>query len=353
MLDSSLVLSVVIPCRNEESYIAACLDSIAVCDFPKENLKVFVCDGLSDDKTVEIVKEYAFKYEWIELLVNEKQTTPFALNLGIKSSKSEYVTILGAHAEVGRDYFTKCVSDFLKDEAIACTGGLLENVYDDEISEAIGYAQSHWFGVGNAHFRTGLKSGFVDTVAFGTYKRAVFEEIEYFDEELARNQDDEFNYRLIKSGYKIWLNTSAKTSYFVRGSINKLWKQYFQYGYWKVFVNKKHKAVTTVRQLVPAVFVLCVLGMFVFTKISPPLSMLCFLAVGCYFFISFILGILFLVRISGGSMKKARTNMLAPLLIMVSFFTLHFSYGLGYLKGIWNFLILRKTPSKNSHTLSR
>ena len=93
------------------------------------------------------------------------------------------------------------------------------------------------FGVGNAHFRTGGKSGHVDTVAFGAYRREVFERVGFFDEELARNQDDEFNYRVVQGGFKIFLDPAIQSDYFVRGSISKLYKQYDQYGYWKVFVN--------------------------------------------------------------------------------------------------------------------
>jgi GT2 family glycosyltransferase len=115
------------------------------------------------------------------------------------------------------------------------------------------------FGVGNAHFRTGGKSGCVDTVAFGAYRREVFERVGFFDEELARNQDDEFNYRVVQGGFKIFLDPAIQSDYFVRGSISKLYKQYDQYGYWKVFVNKKHGAVTTLRQLAPPLWVLFLL----------------------------------------------------------------------------------------------
>jgi len=344
---------VVIPCRNEEEFISKCLDSIVKCDFPKDELLVFVCDGMSDDNPVAIINDYATRYSWINLLCNEKRTTPFALNLGIKSSNSKYVTILGAHAEVGVDYFSKCVEDFSKNHHIGCTGGLLENVYDDEVSAAIGFAQSHPFGVGNAHFRTGTKAGYVDTVAFGTYRRQVFLEIGYFDEELVRNQDDEFNFRLLKSGFKIWLNTTAHAKYFVRGSINKLWRQYFQYGYWKVFVNRKHRTVTTLRQLIPSIFVLNTILFIVLSIAQSSLALICFYALGIYLLLSFLLGIIFTYKLSKGNFKEIKRNFFAPYLVMASFFTLHFSYGIGYLKGLWQFLILRKTPSKKSESLTR
>ena len=147
-------LTVVIPCRNEENYIAKCLDSLLACDYPKEKISVYVVDGQSDDRTQAIVREYDTKHSQIELLINKKKTTPFALNLGIEKSTSEFVAILGAHAEVSKNYFSQCVEDFQLDTKMGCTGGLLINEYEDDVSEVIGMAQSSSFGVGNAHFRT-------------------------------------------------------------------------------------------------------------------------------------------------------------------------------------------------------
>ena len=189
-------VAIVIPCRNEEKYIGKCIDSILKQDYPQEQLLVYVCDGKSNDGTVRIIDAYAAKYSNIRLLINEKQTTPFALNLGIKESDSDVVIILGAHAELYPDYVSNCIKAFSFDQNIGCTGGIIENVYENETAAVIGKAMSSGFGVGNAHFRTGNKDGLVDTVAFGAYKKEVFEKIGLFNEELIRNQDDEFNGRI-------------------------------------------------------------------------------------------------------------------------------------------------------------
>tara|TARA_B110000977_G_C11010491_1_gene467485 strand:- start:195 stop:1289 length:1095 start_codon:yes stop_codon:yes gene_type:complete len=359
------ILTVVIPCRNEENYIAKCLESLVACSFDKNTLEVFVCDGVSDDNTQEIVKSYERKYDFIHLLINDRRTTPFALNLGIERSTSDFVAILGAHAEVSSDYFSQCVADFQLDEKIGCTGGLLINEYEDELSEAIGIAQSSSFGVGNAHFRTGAKSGCVDTVAFGTYRKSMLDEIGYFDEELVRNQDDELNYRVIKNGWKIYLNTGVTALYYVRGSFSKLYKQYWQYGYWKVFVNKKHAAVTSVRQLVPALFVLGVV-LFICTEVLASLasvsvigsvasffSLALFFSIGFYLILSFIIGINLWTNKCDFEIKKRRESLSTPFFVMFSFFILHFSYGLGYWKGILDFLIKGKGPTKKSENLTR
>lgn len=334
-------ISIVIPCRNEEAYISKCLDSILRCQYDKLNIQVLVCDGMSDDKTAEIIKSYSNEFPFIHYLENKQKTTPHALNLGLRYLPFDIGIILGAHAEIYTDYITNCLRAFEAQPEAACVGGIIENVNENEASEAIGLAMSSVFGVGNAHFRTGTKSGFVDTVAFGAYKKEVFEVCGYFDEDLVRNQDDEFNYRLLKHGFKIWLEPSVKSKYYVRASFSKLNKQYYQYGYWKVYVNKKHKAITTLRQLVPAIWVL-----YLFTGYFPglfikPLILLYLAGILAYFSLSVYAAI------------KASTKNTQIIPVLFSFWILHFSYGRGYLKGLLDFLLLGKTPAKKQHELTR
>ena len=248
-------VSVVIPCRNEEMYIAKCIESVLASNYPSDSLDVFVCDGMSTDSTREIVLGFA-ENKRVTLLDNVQITTPYALNLGIEKSLADIIIILGAHAELDKDYVKLCVETFEIDPEIGCVGGILDTISLDENSAAIALAMSSVFGVGNAHFRTGLKAGYVDTVAFGAYRKEVFEQVGLFDSALTRNQDDEFNFRLIQGGFRIYLNPNIRAKYYVRSTFPKLYKQYKQYGYWKVYVNRKFKVVTTLRQLAPPLWVL-------------------------------------------------------------------------------------------------
>lgn len=336
----SCTVSVIIPCRNEERYIIKCIQSVLNSNYPLSLLTVYVCDGMSDDNTRGLIEDLAVKYPQVMLLDNHKKTTPYALNIGLKESKADVKIILGAHAEVDADFVAENVAAFDVDEMIGCTGGVLTNVYENETAEIIGYAMSYSFGVGNSHFRTGNKSGFVDTVAFGAYKKEVFEQIGYFDEELVRNQDDEFNFRLLKNDFKVYLSNKISSKYYVRGEFQKLFKQYFQYGYWKVFVNKKHNAITTLRQLVPLFFVLFLL-LGILTPLNTTLRAAYLLILGLYVILAF-----YAARQQTKSTKKT-------LLTAYTFFLLHLSYGLGYLKGLMWFVLLQKKPSNQSKTLSR
>jgi cellulose synthase/poly-beta-1,6-N-acetylglucosamine synthase-like glycosyltransferase len=334
-------VSIVIPCRNEIQYISKCLDSIINANYDKEFLKVFVCDGESDDGTIDIIKMYERKHSFIQYVKNEKRTTPFALNLGLKTESFDVAIILGAHAEIHPDFILNNILCLEKYPEVGCCGGTIENIDENKVSLAISKAMSSVFGVGNAHFRTGEKSGYVDTVAFGAYRKEVFDQCGFFDEELARNQDDEFNFRILKSGYKIFLDPEIRSKYYVRGSFRKLWRQYFQYGYWKVYVNKKHQSITTVRQLIPAFMVS---GFFTILLLS---------FVSHYFFGLLFGALIFYVITSLFFALKKSESILETLKIIYTFFILHFSYGLGYVKGLINFIILNRKPDERSKKLSR
>ena len=333
-------VSIVIPCYNEKEYIIRCLDSIAKQSYPKEYITVFICDGNSTDGTLDLLKAYVLKNHSFILLINTEKTTPHALNLGIKNSTSDVVIILGAHSEIDKDFVKQGMEAFSVDPSIMCVGGLLENVYENETSKTIGLAMSSVFGVGNAHFRTGTKKGYVDTVAFGAYKKEIFEKVGLFNEELIRNQDDEFNYRVTSSGFKIYLTPEVKCKYFVRASFLKLFKQYYQYGYWKMYVNVLHKTVTTVRQLVPAAFVIYLFVLLLLAAINPFLFLIATSVFALYLTIAIIFAF------------GQDSNPVTAVKIVYAFIILHFSYGVGYIQGIMDFLVFGR-KIKKAESLSR
>ena len=334
-------VAIIIPCKNEEHYIEKCIHSILSSNYPKELVTIYVCDGLSTDNTVKIVKNLSNNNPQVHLLINHAQTTPQGLNLGLKTAQSDVKIILGAHSEVDPNFIQENVQVLQQHPEVGCAGGIIKNVFENKSSEIIGAAMSSPFGVGNAHFRTGAKDGLVDTVAFGAYRKEVFEKIGYFDEDLVRNQDDEFNFRLIKNGFKIYLSQKVISLYYVRASYKKLFKQYYQYGYWKVFVNKKHQTVTSIRQLIPLFFVLFLLLGLITSFLHSYLLLLNSFTLTIYLILAFIFA------------NKVSTNLKNIPSIIITFLILHISYGSGYLKGILDFILLNKKPVKKNMELSR
>ena len=334
-------IRVVIPARNEAGYIADCLQSLIEADRSDLEVEVWVVDGMSDDTTAAVVRDLAKGHNWIRLLENPARTTPHAMNIGLRPDGYDVGIILGAHAAVEPDFLQTNMALLRAHPEAGCAGGIIQNVYLDTVSGWIGAAMGQPFGVGSAHFRTGLKEGEVDTVAFGAYRREVFEQVGYFDERLVRNQDDEFNYRVVKAGWTIRLSAAIRSRYYVRGSFGRLFRQYRQYGYWKVFVNKLHRTITTARQMVPALFVLFLFGGAVLSFLHP------FLAIVYAFGLA-----LYALAALASAVHAAKRIMDVPG-VLAAFFILHLAYGIGYLHGVLEFLLLGREPRKSAHTLTR
>ncbi len=336
-------ITVVVPCRNEENYISKCLDSIIESDYPNELIQVKVIDGMSDDNTRDIIKEYTSKYTFITMIDNIKQKTPYAFNLGIKNSSSDFIMIMGSRHIISKNYISYSVDRLNQEKTLGCIGGAVINTYENDISETISKAMNSSFGVGIGNFRTNFDEEiYVDTIGTPVYRSSIFDEIGLFDERLTRNQDDDFNYRVTEAGYKILSSGNISVKYFVRASFSKLFKQYYQYGYWKVFVNKKHKTVTTIRQLVPFGFVsyliLFLISLVFFSE---------------YIYITSIPLVLYILLISYFSVKLS-SKLSETINLIKSFFILHTSYGLGYLEGILNFIVLNNNSiNENNEKLSR
>lgn len=345
-----LDVSIVVPCLNEVGYIEKCAQSVLhAIDVAQVKGELLIVDGGSDDGTQEKVQQMMQAHANLQLLDNPHRTTPHALNIGIKTSQGEAVIILGAHSWVDEGFVRENLIDLDEHPDAGCVGGVLVNAYEDDTSRAIGIAMSSPFGVGNARFRTGGEAGYVDTVAFGAYRKEVFDRIGLFNEELIRNQDDEFNFRMHKAGYKVHFNPKIISNYYVRASLTKLQRQYYQYGYWKVYVNLMHQAVTTWRQLVPLAFFSYILFLVFSFLVALAFEWELWLRI---ITLPLVLYAALVLVIS--TLSTLKEGLFAHLLTVCrSFFVLHFHYGRGYFLGIIHFLLLGRKPSTNAAKLTR
>lgn len=319
------LVSVVIPVYNEQRYIRECLDSVLAQDYPIDRVEVIVVDGRSTDSTAEIIR---LEYPKVVLLENPERIVPISMNVGIRAAKGEYVVRLDAHALYPSDYLSYLITNAVAlsaDNVGVCCQTLPAN--STVKAKAIAIALSTKFGMGNSQFRIGTdRIRRVDTVPFGCYHRSVFERIGLYDEELVRNQDDEFNARLIKKGGKIFLLPGLVVKYYARDTVRKVSKMFYQYGLFKPLGNKKVGAVTTVRQLVPFAFVTYLLLFVVLLPILPSYSLVFLLPLGVYL----LLDLLYSVYVTGSFREYAWLILIYPIV--------HVSYGLGYWHGIFKIL---------------
>ncbi len=339
-------ISVVVPCRNEVLYIEECIEAIYACHLPENvQISVFIVDGMSNDGTRKKVVKLIDRYPSLHLVDNIIQLTPFAFNLGIYQQACDYVQIVGARHILSKNYLEKCLYHLESNPEIWCVGGKIINEYVNETGEIISKAMGTSFGMGLGNFRTLNESGFTDTVTSPMYPYAVFEKIGFFDEELVRNQDDDFNFRVTQAGGKIYFEADISLKYYVRGNYTGLWRQFFQYGYWKVYVNQKHKAVTTLRQLVPPLFVVYVALWFLSTLLLPSFRLVASWPLVLYVLLGLYVGFK-TYAFDGKNWNKA-------LSVSITFPLLHLSYGLGYLQGIVEFILMKNKPSAKQTRLSR
>jgi len=331
-------ISIVLPCRNEERYIGACLDSILATTYPLDRIELLVVDGESEDRTREIVAEFVRRHPGVRLLENRRRITPAALNVGLRAATGEIILRMDAHVVYPINYIPRLVDALLTSDADN-VGGIIVTLPADgsTMARAIAVGLSHPFGVGNAYFRIGVGAPrWVDSVPFGCFRREVFDRIGLFDEELIRNQDDEFNLRLIKFGGRILLLPDVVSYYFARRSLSDLSRMYYQYGYYKPLVARKVDGVMTLRQLVPGLFVLTLAGTAVLAPVLPLLPVTLGIA-GAY--------LTALVGCVIGAVR--RHGWRCALALAAVFPAVHFSYGIGSLRGAVDHLLQRRRTRRD------
>ncbi len=320
-------VSVIMPVRNEASFIERSVGAVASQDYPHDRMEILIADGMSADATRDIISSLQRPHANVKLIDNPGRIVATGLNAALRQAKGEIIVRIDGHCEVAPDYVRRCVWHLLHDEVDA-VGGPLETVGQSWTARAIATAMSSRFGVGGSAFRVANSSTqFTDTVAFPAYRRSVMDRGGPFDEELVRNQDDEYNYRLRKLGVKILLASDIRSRYYSRATLAKLGSQYFQYGYWKVRVMQKHPRQMQLRQFVPLLFVVALFSALLMMPIFP----------AARYFAALILG-LYAVAVITASILSARKSKwhLLPLLPIV-FAILHLAYGLGFLFGLMKF----------------
>ncbi len=330
-------VSIIIPCRNEEKFIQKVIKSIVNQVYPKDKLEVFFIDGLSEDRTVKIIKKYSKKYPFIKLLVNPHKHVSQAMNLGIKNATGDIIIRMDAHSEYPKNYIKDLVY-WLEKLNADNVGGICTTTPSDNTlkAQAICFSLSHFFGVGNSLFRIvkNLKVPIeVDTVPFGCYRKDIFDRIGLYDERLTRNQDIELNKRLKNSGGKIYLVPNIKVKYYARNSWKKLWKNSFENGRWVILTAALTKDFSSLslRHFVPLFFILYLVAVPLTIKFSI-VSLLPLL------FYSLIL-----ISVSFNIALKNNKLSLFPYLCM-SFIILHISYGLGSFKALIGIIMICPAP---------
>jgi succinoglycan biosynthesis protein ExoA len=324
-------VSVIVPCRNEARHLVMFLDSLLEQNVEGLEVEFLVADGMSDDGTRDILAEYAKRTGRIRMIDNLGRIVSTGLNSATQSATGEIILRMDAHTEFAPDYIQTCVT-VLDATGADNVGGPARTKAVGLMARAIAAAYHSPFSTGGAKFHDVNHEGPVDTVTYGCWRKSTLERIGGFDEELVRNQDDELNLRLIRAGGRVWQSPLIRSWYHPRGDLRSLFRQYFQYGFWKVAVIRKHRIPASWRHLVPCTFVLTLLALAMASLIvfaagaalPVPLTFTVAAVVGAY--------TLSLMYFSWRASRDAGADLL-PILPLV-FGTYHISYGFGFLAGL-------------------
>jgi glycosyltransferase involved in cell wall biosynthesis len=389
-------ISIIIPCRNEREHIETCLASTLAQLEPEGGFEVIIADGMSDDGTREILQglgdgRWTMKVgaptltvggrrsevccrpsdlrspasrpdvvsgSVLRVIDNPGRIVSKGLNAAIRAARGAIIIRLDAHTKYAPDYICRCV-EVLQQTRADNVGGPARTQADNLVQKAVAVAYHSPFSVGGARFHDVEYEGWVDTVTYGCWRKETFEKFGNFDEELVRNQDDEHNLRIIRGGGKIYQSPKIRSWYRPRSSLRSLFNQYLQYGYWKVRVIQKHRIPASWRHLVPGTFVLGLGLLFLLSAFSVLLSRLLSgqwsVVSGQWSAVSLLalLAAYALALITASLITAGQAGWrLFPVLPAV-FACYHFGYGIGFLRGFWDFVIRRKGPQKSLEALTR
>lgn len=324
-------VTVVMPVRDEASHIRTSLGSVLAQDYPAGRMDVIVVDGASTDGTGEIATEMArHSLASVQVILNRRAIVPCGLNLALARARGDVIVRVDGHCRIPPDYVTTCVRTLAATGADN-VGGRQRIVGTGGAGRARAFVATSPFGVGASRFRYARKAGWVSTVYLGAYPRGVFERIGGFDEDLVRDQDDEFNLRLVRSGGRVWFDPAIEVDYVGRSSFRGFAQQYFQYGLYKLLVMRK-RGITSWHHLVPSVFllVLCLSFAVAIARAEP---LFAFAVAGPYVLSSVVASLPLLIR-------DPRAGLIAP----VAFSILHGAYGAGFVWACWRWRGHRPGP---------
>ena len=324
----NISVTVIVPCRNEIRHIRAFLESAMRQNLAGIDLEILVADGMSADGTREILEEYERICPALRVIDNPREIVSTGLNAAIRQARGEIIVRMDAHTEYAPDYIRACVQTLHESRADNVGGPALTRA-DGYLAQAIARGFHSKFVSGGARFHDPQYIGYVDTVTYGCWRKSTLLRLGLFDERLYRSQDSELNLRIRSAGGKIWQSSKIKSWYWPRPTLAALFRQYFQYGFWKVAVIRKHGKPASWRNLVPGASLLFALALL--TGVG------CAWLAGSTWWESEFLNILISLAslyiagsIGAAVIEGWRTGRRFILVLPLVFATYHLSYALGF-----------------------
>jgi succinoglycan biosynthesis protein ExoA len=328
-------VDVVVSTYNEEAYLRRCLEAVLGQEYPVDRRHVWVVDGGSSDRTVEVAREFAGPHVTI-LAGLGRLNLPAALNVAIERCRGDLVAKIDAHGYPSRTYLKQAVAAFAEGPTgLACAGGRPEQTGETAFGKALAVARTSRIGVGSSGYAARATQAVVDTVQCGVYRRDALNAVGNFDPAMPYGEDEEVNWRLKEAGYDIVLDTRIRFHYITRPSWRAAYRQYRNYGEARVRVVRKHRAFLRARHGVPLVGLLGAGGL-AGTAVRFRLARRMLVGLGAlYFCIAGLAG----VRAPRGVGVRVRLRVPGAVL------ALHLGYAVGTLRGLTSVARTRSSSS--------
>jgi succinoglycan biosynthesis protein ExoA len=316
-------VSVIMPIRNEERYLAAAVVGVLGQDYPGD-LEVVLAVGPSEDRTEEIARSLAESDQRIRLVDNPAGRTPNGLNAAIKASRHDIVVRVDGHGMLSDGYLRRAV-EVLEETGAANVGGIMQAEGETDFERAVACAMTSRFGIGGAAFHVGGAAGPADTVYLGAFRREVLDRLGGYDEHFVRAQDWELNYRIRKAGEAIWFTPDLRVTYRPRPNLRSLASQFFRSGRWRREVVRRYPETANLRYLAPPLVVVGI-GIGTVAKGVALLGAPGWLAVGWLAPAGYAAGVLVASVIESRDLPT-RSRAWLPIVLA----TMHLSWGAGFL----------------------
>jgi glycosyltransferase involved in cell wall biosynthesis len=342
-------ISLIVPVLNEATQIQGTIESLLGQDASHFTLEFLFVDGGSSDGTREILEQYARAHPSVKLYHNPRQTTPVALNIGLRAACGDYVGILGAHAKYPRDYIRICWEELHAHNATGCSGRLLTLPANQSLGARLAaWCLGHRFASSGTSVRT-HPEGYADTIPFPVIHKQALMDAGGYDETLDRNQDNEMNERLSVNGHRLYLTARTHAVYYARPAIGSLLLHAYNTGKWNGKTVRNRHSGLSIRHFVPLAFLLT-LAVLAFVSIvaavsglsSFPLLLLLALSVAAHVFMGTIAGIEIALR------QRCMAALLLPPVILA----FHIAYGVGTAAGLVGAAVIRVENRKGNEVHS-
>ena len=310
-------VSVIMPVLNEADHLEAAVGSVLAQEFDGQ-LEVLLALGPSKDDTNQIASKLSKADPRIRLVENTAGLTTAGMNLCIKQAEAEIIIRVDAHSELAPGYIKRGV-ELLAETGADELGGIMLARGRSAFQQAVAWAYSSRFGIGGAAYHVGGAAGEAESAYLGIFRADALARVGGYDESIIRGEDWDLAQRIKATGGLVWFSPELTVTYWPRGRVEKLIKQFWSTGVWRGDLTRRNFAAASKRYFAPPLMVAVVAAGLLAAAFGH------------------VLGILplagYLAAVAALAVTAANLSLKARVALLVVLPSIHFSWGAGFWLG--------------------